>query len=207
MNKKTKTKNQKRKMKNMETSTRGRPPKPVKFPTRKFTVNDMVALNPDIACRLSLYTKVKKAIAAGKIRKTGETVQTGGVGKPLIQYQPMANYRISRSQKRISKLRKLTKASVNLTVARTPIKAAPVAVAPVATVVDAPVAVAPVAVAPVAPLPSPNAAETSVATKAANLADVAVEVAEVAIEVASVASEVADVAEQAEVEKGELVAA
>lgn len=94
---------------------RGRPRKELILPTTStFTVNDMVACNPQIECRLSVYTRRDELVKNGTLRYTGETVKTGGVGKPLDVIQTMASYRRSRAAKRAAKARKLANITVNL---------------------------------------------------------------------------------------------
>jgi len=96
---------------------RGRPSLPVNLPEGKsfFTVNDMIAANPQITCRLTIYTKRDALIKERKLRVTGEKQPTGGVGKPLDILQTMASYRRSRAAKASAKTRKLSKATVSLT--------------------------------------------------------------------------------------------
>jgi hypothetical protein len=67
---------------------RGRPSFPVILPAQdRFTVNDLRAVNPTITCRLSLYTKTKKLVKTKLIKRTRQTVPTGGVGKPLAVFE------------------------------------------------------------------------------------------------------------------------
>jgi hypothetical protein len=107
-----------------EVRGRGRPRKELIPPTTStFTVNDLVACNPQIICRLSVYTRLSEQIKNGTFRYTGETVKTGGVGKPLDVIQTMASYRRSRAQKRVAKARRLAKITVNLTPAPVPVTA------------------------------------------------------------------------------------
>jgi len=100
----------------VKSGKRGRPAIVLNYPQGKFTVNDLVTLNPHIKCRLSVYTHAEKLIKKGVLRYTGVTIKTGGVGKPLNEFQTLASYRNARSQKRNAKLRKLaTVAPVDLT--------------------------------------------------------------------------------------------
>lgn len=70
---------------------RGRPEKPLELPkTAKWTVNDLVALNPAIECRLTMYNRIRKLLKARKIQKLKETRPTGGVGKPMAVFQRVA---------------------------------------------------------------------------------------------------------------------
>ena len=95
---------------------RGRPALAVNLPEKPFfTVNDMIAANPQITCRLTVYTKRNDLIKSRVIRMTGQTQPTGGVGKPLDILQTMTNYRRSRAAKAAAKTRKLSKATVSLT--------------------------------------------------------------------------------------------
>lgn len=85
---------------------RGRPALEVALPkASKFTVNDIVAANPHITCRLTVYTKRDDLVKNKVIRLTGETVRTEGVGKPLDVYQTMKSYRLSRAAKAAAKTR------------------------------------------------------------------------------------------------------
>jgi len=91
-----------------KTGKRGRPQIILNYPPQgKFTINKLVELNPHVTCRLSLYTHVKKLIKKGVLRYTGQTVKTGGVGKPLDILESMANFRRARSVKAAMKARKL----------------------------------------------------------------------------------------------------
>ena len=98
---------------------RGRPALPFNLPgASRFTVNDCVAANPQIDCRLTIYTKLGKLTASRKIRLTGETVPSSGensVGKPLAVYQTMTSYRISRALKARAKTRKNSTAPAEVT--------------------------------------------------------------------------------------------
>jgi len=98
----------------VKTGKRGRPAIILNFPRGKFTVNDLVELNPHVKCRLSIYNHAKKLVKKGILRYTGETVKTGGVGKPLNVFQTMASYRASRTLKARNKATKLAKVTVNL---------------------------------------------------------------------------------------------
>ena len=71
---------------------RGRPSFPVNIATLpdKFTVNDLVTANPQITCRLSLYTKRTRLVQKRYITATKTTVPTGGVSKPLTVYTKTA---------------------------------------------------------------------------------------------------------------------
>lgn len=125
-----------------ETRGRGRPRKELILPkTSTFTVNDLVAINPHIDCRLSVYTRRDELIKNGTLRYTGETVKTGGVGKPLNVIQTMASYRRSRAAKRAAKTRKLASVTVDLTPAPAPVDATPVTAPVTAPVTDIPVTV------------------------------------------------------------------
>lgn len=99
-----------------QTGKRGRPQIVLNYPPQgRFNVNDLVALNPHVACRLSVYTHAKKLVKKGILRYTGKTI-THGVGKPLDEFESMASYRRVRSLKRTNKLRKLaTKPPIDLT--------------------------------------------------------------------------------------------
>jgi hypothetical protein len=101
--------------KSNEVRGRGRPRKELVYPKGRFTVNDLVELNPQIKCRLSLYTRCDELVKQKVLRYTGETIKTGGVGKPLFEFQTMAAYRNARNRKRNNKLRKLENVSVDLT--------------------------------------------------------------------------------------------
>jgi hypothetical protein len=85
---------------------RGRPRKELSYPKGRFTVNDLIPLNTHIECRLSIYTRCYELVKQGVLRYTGKAI-AGKVGKPLDEFQTMASYRNSRSQKRNAKLRKL----------------------------------------------------------------------------------------------------
>lgn len=78
--------------KNSNTVRRGRPSFPVNISSlpEKFTVNDLREANPQITCRLSLYTKRSRLLQKRYIRLTKATVPTGGVGKPLAVYTKTA---------------------------------------------------------------------------------------------------------------------
>ena len=106
-----------------EVRGRGRPRKELIPPTTpSFTVNDLVACNPHIVCRLSVYTRLAEQIKNGTFRYTGETVKTGGVGKPLDVIQTMVSYRRSRAARKAAKTRKqLSKLTVDLTPASVPV--------------------------------------------------------------------------------------
>jgi hypothetical protein len=100
---------------------RGRPSIALSYPKGRFTVNELVTLNPHVKCRLSLYTHVNKLVKKGTLRFTGKNI-AGKVGKPLKEIQTMASYRNSRAQKRNSKLRKLaTVPVIDLTPTQVPV--------------------------------------------------------------------------------------
>lgn len=74
---------------NNKETRRGRPSFPLNISTLpdRFTVNDLRAANPTITCRLSLYTKARKLVKSKLIKRTRQTVPTGGVGKPLSVFE------------------------------------------------------------------------------------------------------------------------
>lgn len=88
--------------KNKTKRGRGAPEKPMNLPRGKFTINDVVQLNPQLKCRLSVYNKVKKLIAAKIVRPTGLVI-VQGVGKPLDEFESMANYRRNVKRRQQSK--------------------------------------------------------------------------------------------------------
>lgn len=102
--------------------TLGRPRKELKYPRGKFTVNDLIPLNPGITCRLTLYTRIKEKVKDRKIRDTGVDL-AGKVGKPLDVFQNMADYRAGRALKASAKARKLANVVVDLTPAPAPVTA------------------------------------------------------------------------------------
>ena len=106
-----------------QTGKRGRPSIILNYPKGRFTVNDLVTLNPHVKCRLSVYTHAYKLVNKGVLRYTGNVI-TGKVGKPLDEFQTMASYRNARSQKRNAKLRKLANVDpVDLTPSSVPVPA------------------------------------------------------------------------------------
>lgn len=98
---------------------RGRPRKELVFPRGKFTVNSLIPLNPEIKCRLTLYTRCEELVKQRVLRLTGKTI-AGKVGKPLNEFQTVASYRAAKTLKRANKARKLAAVTVDLTPAPTP---------------------------------------------------------------------------------------
>lgn len=101
----------------IQTGKRGRPQIVLNFPSQgTFNINTLVKLNPHVKCRLSVYTHAKKLIKRGVIRYTGKTIPLNSRGKPLNEFESLANYWQMRSLKRENKLRKLaTVTPVDLT--------------------------------------------------------------------------------------------
>jgi hypothetical protein len=102
--------------------TLGRPRKEVKLPLGQFTTNDLIPLNPEITCRLTLYTRLKEKVKDRIVRDTGY-VLAGKVGKPLTIYQRVSSYRASKARKAAAKARKLAGMVVDLTPASAPVAA------------------------------------------------------------------------------------
>ena len=94
--------------------TLGRPRKELKLPLGKFTVNDLIPLNPEITCRLTLYTRVKEKVKDRTVRSTGE-VLAGKVGKPLDIFQRVSSYRAIKARKAAAKARNLANVVVDIT--------------------------------------------------------------------------------------------
>ena len=100
----------------VKSGKRGRPAIVLNYPkTGKFTVSKLVELNPHVTCRLSIYTHAKKLVKQGVLRYTGNTIKTGGVGKPLDEFQSMAAYRQNRAKKAARRAAKLAKVTVDIT--------------------------------------------------------------------------------------------
>lgn len=101
----------------IHTGKRGRPAIVLAYPkTGTFTANDLVAMNPHVKCRLSIYNKIDE-MATGRnkvLRYTGNTVKVKatpdnptGAGKPLWELQSMVAYRANRNRKAARRASKL----------------------------------------------------------------------------------------------------
>ncbi len=97
----------------MSTNTKpklGRPEKPLVLPnTSTFTFTDVKNVNPQIKCKLTVYTRVNKLIKSRVLRRTGKTVPSGGennVGTPLDVLQTVASYRRSKAAKQAARTRR-----------------------------------------------------------------------------------------------------
>ncbi len=65
----------------------GAPPKAVKFPRRKFTVADVVALNAAVVCELTVRKRIEKMVESGEIVEVGTVPQPkGAVGRPSVAF-------------------------------------------------------------------------------------------------------------------------
>ena len=100
--------------------TLGRPRKELKLPLGKFTVNDLIPLNPEIKCRLTLYTRVGELVSNRTVRNTGE-VLAGKVGKQLDIFQRVSSYRAIKARKAAAKARNLANVVVDITPAPAPV--------------------------------------------------------------------------------------
>ena len=100
----------------------GRPRKELVLPLGKFTVNDLIPLNPAIKCRLTLYTRVGELVSNRTVRSTGD-VLAGKVGKPLDIFQRVSSYRAIKARKAAAEARKLAGVVVDLTPSSAPVNA------------------------------------------------------------------------------------
>ena len=118
----------------------GAPPKNVKYPRTRFTVERAVALNEGV-CELTIRKRIKADVKAGKLVTLPVIPQAGGaVGRPKFAFQ----------------LKELATKNKPAKTTRTPRKTATVATvttpAPVTTPVTTPAVTTPVATAPVTPV-------------------------------------------------------
>lgn len=66
----------------------GRPRFAVKFPTGKFTVDELFAKNSTlIKCELTARNHITRGLASGKLVKLAEKLNTGKVGAPAFKFQ------------------------------------------------------------------------------------------------------------------------
>ena len=121
---------------------RGRPALPLVLPeSKKFTISDILAANPTVKARLTIYNQIDAGTL--EIHATGEVAErTGLPGKPGDLFMRLSDWKRSQSAKKAAKVaaknRKAKLASVP-TVDLTPAPAAEVPAAPVVEPVADPV--------------------------------------------------------------------
>lgn len=89
----------------VKSGKRGRPAVILNYPDGKFTINTLMPLNPHVKCRLSFYNHLNKMVKKGILRQTGETRETGKLGRHLTEFQTMSSFRRARTLKRNNKSR------------------------------------------------------------------------------------------------------
>lgn len=81
----------------------GRPRFAVKFPTGKFTVDELFAKNSTlIKCELTARNHINRGLASGKLVKLAEKLNTGKVGAPAFKFQ-LATYAKHNANRRAKK--------------------------------------------------------------------------------------------------------
>jgi len=82
------------KSKNGKPSTRGRKRIPIELPkSTKFTISAILAANPQIKCRPTVYSRVNEMVKGGLLKRTSDTEETGKVGKPGFFYWKMGAWK------------------------------------------------------------------------------------------------------------------
>jgi len=85
----TKTKTLKAKSPNGSSGKAGRKATNVSIPSGDFTMKDVEYLNPNIK-RSTIRAHVNRNVKTGTYKMTGETVKTGGRGKPAYKFTVIA---------------------------------------------------------------------------------------------------------------------